>query len=291
MQSSSFQVRSINRFGRRNGASGLQSREPLSLDQIRDAAPSVFAGDRHSSRSARYTYIPTSQIVEHLMQADYGVFAVNQGGSRNADKRGFTKHLLRFRPLAQPLQVGGTHNEIVLVNSHDGTSAYRLMAGVFRLVCSNGLIVAESMIEDIRIKHSGNVLAEVAAGVDRLRDQLSYIGDTIGAMRAIELRPDEQQVFARAALTARYGADAAPVGPNDVLAARRPEDRDPTLWNTLNVVQESLMRGGQRYVLRTDRGTQRRRTNAVNSVDGTTNVNRALWQLATEMGRLKTLAA
>ena len=291
MQSTSFQVRSINRFGRRNGASGLQSREPLTLDQIRDAAPSVFAGDRHSSRSARYTYIPTSQIVEHLMHHDYGVFAVNQGGSRDADKRGFTKHLLRFRPLAQPLQIGGTHNEIVLVNSHDGTSAYRLMAGVFRLVCSNGLIVAESMIEDVRIKHSGNVLAEVAAGVDRLRDQLPYIGDTIHAMRAIELHPDEQQVFARAALTARYGEGAAPVGPADVLAVRRPEDRDPTLWNTLNRVQESLLRGGQRYVLRTDRGTQHRRTNAVNSVDGTTSVNRALWQLATEMGRLKTLAA
>lgn len=79
---STILTRNINRFGRRNGASGIQSREPLSLDQIRAVAPSIFAEDRHASRSARYTYIPTSQIVEHLLRHDYGVFAVNQGGKK-----------------------------------------------------------------------------------------------------------------------------------------------------------------------------------------------------------------
>jgi hypothetical protein len=290
MQFITNQARTINRFGRRNGAAGIQSREPLTLDRIREVAPSVFAADKHVSRSGRYTYIPTSQIVEHLMAHDYGVFAVNQGGSRDEEKRGFTKHMLRLRPLSQPLQVGGTHNEIVLLNSHDGTSAYRLMAGVFRLVCSNGMIVTESMIDDIRVPHTGNVLAEVAAGVDRLRDQLPMIGDRIHAMQAIDLTRDERTVFARAALTARYGEEP-PVTTDAVLTVRRPEDRQPTLWNTLNVLQEALVRGGQRYVRETERGVQRRTTSPVRSVDGQTNVNRALWQLAEEMGRLKTLGA
>src|SRR5947209_7983853 len=267
MQFITNQARTINRFGRRNGAAGIQSREPLTLDRIREVAPSVFAGDKHVSRSGRYTYIPTSQIVEHLMNHDYGVFAVNQGGSRDEEKRGFTKHLVRLRPLSQPLQVGGTHNEIVLVNSHDGTSAYRLMAGVFRLVCSNGMIVAESMIEDVRIPHTGDILSEVAAGVDRLREQLPVIGDRIRAMQAIDLTPDERGVFARAALTARYGAEP-PVPTDAVLTVRRPEDREPTLSNTLNVLQEALVRGGQRYVRETERGVQRRTTSPVRSVDG-----------------------
>ena len=152
----------INSFARRNGASGITSREPLTLDQIRRYAPSVFAESKHDSRSDRFAYIPTSQIVEHLMSKDYGVFAVNQGGSRDEEKRGFTKHMLRLRPLSQTLQVGGTHNELVLVNAHDGTSAYRLMAGVFRLVCSNGLIVAQSVLDDIRIPHTGNILHNVS---------------------------------------------------------------------------------------------------------------------------------
>jgi hypothetical protein len=287
MQFTTSQTRNINRFGRSNGASGIQSREPLTLDQIRQAAPSVFAESKHDSRSNRYTYIPTSQIVEHLLRHDYGVFAVNQGGSRQEDKRGFTKHMIRFRPLGQSVQVGGTHNEIVLLNSHDGTSAYRLMAGVFRLVCSNGLIVAQSMIEDIRIKHSGNILAEVAEGVDRLKDQLPRIGDAVQSMQAIRLQPEEREVFAGAALTAKYGNEPAPLTASQVLTTRRPEDRDANLWNTLNTVQESLIRGGQHYVRETERGVQRRTTSPVNSVDGTTSINRALWQLAEEMKRIK----
>jgi Domain of unknown function (DUF932) len=286
-----MQSTTINRFGRGNGAAGLQSREPLTLDQIRAVAPSVFAGGRHASRSDRYTYIPTSQIVEHLLGRDYGVFQVNQGGSRATDKRGFTKHMLRLRPLGQELQVGGTYPEIVLCNSHDGTSAYRLMAGLFRLVCSNGLIVAESTISDVRVTHSGAVLAEVAASVDHLRDQLPGIGDRVRDMQAIELVPDEQGVFARSALTAKYGTDPAPVSAEQILAVRRPEDRDPTLWNTMNRVQEALIQGGDRYTLQTERGRQRRKTNPVRSVDGTTNINRAVWQLAEEMRQLKTLAA
>jgi hypothetical protein len=71
------------------------------------------------------------------------------------------------------------------------------------------------------------------------------------------------------------------------LTPRRSENRAPDLWSTLSVAQEALLQGGQRYRLRTSRGVQDRRTQPVRSVDGTTNLNRALWQLAEEMRRLK----
>lgn len=277
----------INRFSRRNGASGYTSRDPMTLDAIRAVAPSIFAEDKHSSRSDRYTYIPTSQIVEHLMSKDYGVFAVSQGGSRDEDKRGFTKHLVRFRPLSQTTQVGGTHNEIVLLNSHDGTSAYRLMAGVFRLVCSNGLIVSEGVLDDIRIQHSGRILENVAEGVQRMTGQLPLLSSHIEAMKETHLEPIEQKAFARAALLLKYDEQEAPVSPEQVLQPRRLEDKASDLWTTFNAVQESLVRGGHRYVKRTDRGIQRRTTNAVNSVSGNTSLNRALWALAEEMKNIK----
>jgi hypothetical protein len=273
------------RFGR--GGSMAQSREPMTLDAIRTVAPSVFAESRHSSRTERFTYIPTSQIVEHLMGRDFGVFSVMQGGSRDDEKRGFTKHLVRFRPLSQPVQAGGTFNEIILINAHDGTSSYRLMAGVFRLVCSNGLTVAESLIEDCRIKHSGDILGDVSGSVVQIAGKLPQIGHAVESMKAIELAPAEREVFARAALVAKYGDDQPPVTVPQVLTPRRSEDRAPDLWSTLNVAQEALLQGGQRYRLRTNRGVQDRRTQPVRSVDGTTNLNRALWQLAEEMRRLK----
>ena len=75
---------------------------------------------------------------------------------------------------------------------------------------------------------------------------------------------------------------------SQVLTTRRREDRHANLWNTLNTVQESLIRGGQHYVRETERGIQRRTTSPTNSVDGTTTINRPLWQLAEEMKRIKT---
>lgn len=72
-----------------------------------------------------------------------------------------------------------------------------------------------------------------------------------------------------------------------MLRPQRREDAEPTLWNTLNTVQESLIRGGNRYTLRTEKRVQRRETRPVNSVDGNLTINRALWQLADEMAKLK----
>jgi hypothetical protein len=85
--------------------------------------------------------------------------------------------------------------------------------------------------------------------------------------------------------------DAPPVTESQVLAVRRHEDAAPTLWNVLNRVQESLVKGGDRYRLEVERDgrrtTQRRQTQPVNSVDGQTRVNRAIWQLAEQMRALK----
>lgn len=280
-------------FGTSNGATAIKSREPLGMDAIRQYAPSVFATTKHAQRSDRYTHIPTSDIVEHLMQSGYGVFAVQQGGSRDEEKRGFTKHLIRFRNLNEQVQVGGTHNEIVLLNSHDGTSAYRLMAGVFRLICSNGMIVCQSCVEDIRIKHSGDILGEVSEGVQRIRIQLPTVSGAIADMQSVELTPNEQSIFARAALTAKYGEEVPAIQPEAILSPRRQEDRKPDLWTVLNKTQENIVLGGQRYTAETATPTgqirrSRRTTRPVNGVDGNTNVNRALWQLAEEMKKLKT---
>lgn len=271
-----------------NGASRMTSTVPMDRDTIARFAPSVLAERKHDSRTDRYTYVPTIQIVEHLQNNGYGVFAVQQSGSREDDRRGFTKHLVRLRPLNQTMAVGQTHPEIVLLNSHDGSSAYRLMAGLFRLVCSNGLIVSESTVEDFRIRHSGNILHEIAGAVENMQRALPAIGERVERFQKLQLTQGEREVFARAALTARYGSpEESPIEPAQILRAQRREDAEPTMWNTLNTVQESIVRGGVPYLANGKRGVQRRRTGGVSSVDGGTSINRAIWQLAEEMAKLK----
>jgi hypothetical protein len=283
---------SIPRFSRSNGAASYTSRTgPIPTDHLRSIAPSIFAEDAHTSRSEKYTYIPTSEILTRLQAEGFQPYSVAQGGSRDATKRGFTKHLLRLRHESQALQVGATHNEIVLLNSHDGTSSYRLMAGVFRLVCQNGMVVADSLLEDIRIPHKGDIAGQVLDGCISILDQLPRVSESVREMEAIRLSSAEENIFARAALIARYDdAAAAPIQASDIIRPRRREDSENTLWQTLNRTQENLIRGGVSYVQRDTNGRRiaRRETRPIQGIDQNTTLNRALWTLAEEMRALKT---
>jgi hypothetical protein len=200
------------------------------------------------------------------------------------------KHLLRLRHESQALAVGGTHNDIVLLNSHDGTSSYRLMAGVFRLVCGNGMVVADNILEDIRIPHKGDVAGLVLDGCISILENLPQVSESIREMESIRLSPPEETACARAALIARYGDDAPPITAADIVRPRRRDDAENTVWQTLNRAQENLIRGGVSYIQRDESGRRvaRRRTREVGGIDQNTNINRALWALAEEMKKLKT---
>ena len=136
-------ISSRSTFLRSTGRAGTA---PLTNEQIMRLAPSAFAVEKHESRSERYAYIPTSEVIDGLRGNGFVPMFAKQGNSRVPGKADFTKHLIRFRHEGQAAglrQVGDTSPEVILVNSHDGTSAYKIMAGLFRLVCLNGMVVAD----------------------------------------------------------------------------------------------------------------------------------------------------
>lgn len=265
-------------------------RPALTADQIRRAAPSVFAEAAHDSRSERYAYIPTAAVLAGLQREGFEVFAASQSRTRLADRREHTKHMLRLRhvsALARPATVGDSVGEIVLINSHDGTSSYQLMGGVFRFVCSNGMIVPDGVCTTVKVQHSGQVGERVTAGAFEVLDGLTRVIEHRDAMRAITLQPAEAAAFGRAALALRYDlaeGQAAPITEAQILQPRRIEDRAADLWTTFNRVQENATKGGQRG--RAANGG-RRTTRAVTGIDQDVKLNRALWTLAEEMRRLK----
>lgn len=106
----------------------LRSNNPLSDDQIRTVAPSIFADTPHESRSERYSYIPTAAVLTELRKEGFQPFMVCQTRVRQEDRRDYTKHMLRFRHASQIN--GAEANEIILLNSHDGTSSYQMLAGM-----------------------------------------------------------------------------------------------------------------------------------------------------------------
>jgi hypothetical protein len=181
----------------------LRSEVPLSEEQMRQAAPSVFAEGKHASRSQRYTYIPTIEVLRGLQREGFAPFMVAQGRSHIAGKTEYTKHMIRMRHAAQA-RAKPEANEIILINSHDGASSYQLLAGKFRFVCCNGMVVGEAS-DDIRIAHKGDVRDEVISGAFRVLDNFAAIDECTEAMKVIDLHPEEERAFARAAITLRYG--------------------------------------------------------------------------------------
>lgn len=277
-----------------NSARVLRSEVPLSEDQMRRAAPSIFAEGKHASRSERYTYIPTIDVLRGLHREGFEPFMVAQGRSRIEGKTEYTKHLIRMRHRSEVDTAGAVYakpeaHEIILINSHDGASSYQLLSGIFRFICTNGMVVGD-VSNDIRIKHKGDVRGEVIEGAFRVLDDFEAVDESTHAMKAIELKPEEERAFARAALTLRYGEQAegqppAPITAEQLMQARRPEDAGNSVWANLQRVQEHVTRGGLRG--RTVQG-RRMHTREVASIDRNVALNRALWVLAEEMRKLKT---
>ena len=142
----------------------LRSDYPLSDDQIHRVAPSIFADAPHESRSQRYAYIPTAAVLTELRKEGFQPFMVTQTRVRDEGKREHTKHMIRLRHASQIN--GAEANEIVLLNSHDGTSSYQMLAGMFRFVCSNGLVCGNT-VADVRVPHKGDVAGLVIEGLTK----------------------------------------------------------------------------------------------------------------------------
>jgi len=253
---------------------------PLTNEQLYRVAPSVFAGEKHESRSERYTYIPTIQVIDGLRSEGFLPFSVCQSKTRIEGKAEFTKHMIRLRQHDQIL--ANEANEIILINSHDGTSSYQMLAGIFRFVCQNGMVTGDT-VEDIRVQHRGNIVDNVIDAAYTIVDQFTIANESMGAMKEIELSRAEQEVFARSALALKYGEEQ-PITPPQILLPKRLDDGKDDLWTKFNVVQENLIRGGQRG--RSASG-KRVTTRPVQSIDNNVKLNRALWILADEMARLK----
>lgn len=226
-------------------------------------------------------------MLRGLRSQGFEPFMVAQSKSRIAGKAEFTKHMIRMRH-AEQVSTKPEVNEVILINSHDGASSYQMLAGVFRFVCCNGLVVG-NVSNDIRIPHKGNVQNDVIEGAFRVLEDFEAVDRSTDSMKALQLKPEEEQAFATAALTLRYGERAegqppAPISAEQLIEARRPEDLGHSLWATFQRVQENTLRGGQSG--RTVHG-RRFQTRAIGSIDRSVSLNRALWVLAEEMRKLK----
>ena len=274
------------KYSTSSNQSSFRSHYPINNDQIAAYAPSILASEAHHSRGERYAFIPTIDVIDGLRANGFEPFEIRQTRVRNLDKREHTKHMVRLR---HPDAIGNNAEvpEIILLNSHDGTSSYQLLAGFFRMVCSNGLI-AGNVQNDVRIRHSGNIVDDVIEGSFTVLDNIKEIGSRIETYKSIQMTNEEQLLLANAAAQARWGDDNQLNTTREINLPRRYEDYSSDLWTTFNRIQENMIKGGLHGRSKSGRRT---RTREVAGVTENVKLNRALWTLADEFAKLKTNAA
>lgn len=253
------------------------ARASLSLQEIQRRAPAVFAAHAAELTGARYVFISTRDVLTALMDAGFEPTAVQQTRSRSGNE-GYARHMLHFKPLVQALSLDDVLGEIVLLNSHDGRSAYQLRAALFRPVCTNGMLTSMGDVGFVHVSHRGNVVAHVVEAARKITRDLAQVGDAVLRMRQTMLTADQQLDFAREAMALRFPAHAtAPLEPGQLLERRRVADVGDDVWRTFNAVQEHVLHGG--LAGRTARGRVMH-TRGIRAIRENVRLNAGLWQLA-----------
>ena len=165
------------------------------------------------------------------------------------------------------------------VDTWESNLTYQLLAGLYRPLCTNGLLCRMGDFAVIRIPHRANVIADVVAGAMQITAQFARIGAQVTAMAARILSDREQIEFAQDAYEIHWAkVETRPEFlPAKLLEVRRAADAQPTLWHIFNRCQESAMTGGVLYHSRTQRLVRTRR---IRNIREDVRINTALWQAA-----------
>jgi Domain of unknown function (DUF932) len=224
----------------------------------------------HPRTSSRYVHINTTSIIDVMQREGFQV------AKASGSPRDFARHMIDFR-LPDAPTINGVEPRILFINSHDGSTAATAMAGLFRLVCSNGLIVG-NVVSTERKVHTGESADELIARMQNLARNTAPTFDKIAKWSRIELSATQRNDFARFAVQLRNG-DAGRFEAEDVLSTRRGEDEGNDLWRVFNRVQENLVVGGIAGVSRNGRRTH---AMPLKEVGANVGFNAKLWRLAEE---------
>ena len=219
----------------------MMTNRTYTLDEIKQIAPSVFTTEKAPHLTDKYIQTPTSRVVEDLMNLGWQVTKAQEVRSRKY--KGFQKHVVVFRN--PDIMIKGKDGDdafpqILLTNSHDGKAAFNLRVGIFRLVCSNGLVISDADFSNVSIRHINYTFESLQAKVAEMITKLPNLVNKINTFKQTQLTEEQMKDFATKAMQLRTKQQ---VDVMEVLTAERPQDEGNDLWVVFNRIQEKLTGG------------------------------------------------
>jgi len=245
------------------------------FSDLQSSVPSLFATAPHESRSERYKFVSTKEYLDALDARGWLVVNARQVNTRKSTPE-HAKHFVTLRHKdhgATRSDLGTVVPQISFVNSHNGTSRVAFLYGMFRMICSNGLMAAtgEFMAQTFLHNRSAKEAADILTEDFFIRSE--RLVETADQWASITLNEEQTLDLAVAARNIRFGADS-PVDPLSLNAARRSADNGNSLWLTFNRIQENITQGGIRF------NGMRRMSRAVTNIAHDVNYNTELWAAA-----------
>ena len=266
----------------------------LSKEQIREQAPLVFAdAPTNPDVSNKYLFVNTETIIDDLDKLGWKPVSVAQRKARGKSTI-FSKHMVSFQN--PDIKIAGKDGEteayprIILTNSHDGMQAFKFSVGIYRLVCSNGLVVADEEFSDFKIKHKGYTFGELRGVVNQAVEDLPNRVEVMNQMQSTILTPEQKSKLALDAMLIRAGIKPGTDKASefnydeetitDILEPKRSEDEGDDLWKVFNVIQEKITQGDFHAALT---GAKVRKVRKIKSFEKDLEVNKKLFKLATAL--------
>lgn len=270
-----------------------EASQRMSMQDLKNKVPYAFLSAPSRAVSDKYVHMPTSQVVEDLGTLGWHPVDAKQTATKQGKKSKYSKHMIAFRN--DDIMIKGKNGDdafpqIILTNSHDGMSSFKFMVGIYRLVCSNGLVVADEEFANFSIRHRGYTFDELQQVVAKVIEEVPNKVEVMNKMTAKELTKAEQNDLALNALLLRRGIapgsekakkseyDQETI--DDILEPLRTQDQGKDLWTIFNIIQEKMIRGGFTASLN---GKKARKVKSLRSFKSDLKLNQELFKLAASM--------
>ena len=270
--------------------SNSKADQVMTIDQLKKEVPFAFLDAPTRPVSDKYVHVPTSRVIDDLMSMGWQPVQAAQRRGRAGKTSMFSKHMIKFQNpnlIIKGNEGDDVFPQIILTNSHDGTQSFKFMMGLYRLVCSNGLVIADEEFASFKIRHMGYSFEDLQQLITNAVEELPKKVEVINTMKSVELTENQQKDLAFKAFLLRQGIaqeseQAKEVKISDevlenILETQRAEDAGNDLWVTFNRVQEAITQGGFQGALQ---GAKIRKVRKIKSFEKDLKLNQQLFDLA-----------
>ena len=255
----------------------------LTTKEIKSKAPSVFTESASPEVSDKYTHIPTSVVLEDMEKLGWKVVDAKEVKARKGI--GFQKHLIVFRN--EEVVINGADGDtvfpqILLTNSHDGKNSFTFTAGLFRMICENGLVVSTQQFENVKMRHMGYTFEDLQKEILKMVEKLPLTVESMNKMKSIQISDEDAVKLAKKSLTTRFSEEEIEnlrIDFDAFLEPVREEDKGKDLWTVFNVIQEKIIEGDFKYMS----GTKIRKARRVKNFQQDMKINSELFEIAAEL--------